>query len=124
YTRLSWWSGTDRGAASSRSTWPPWDTSTGLTIVGFTPPAATAPRPSTRPSTTISTTSQSPQQGRNDPSLQDHRGGSVRPDLLRRDFTAPAPNQRWVADFTYVPMATGTVYAAFIVDCFSRFIVG
>lgn len=47
-----------------------------------------------------------------------------RPDLVRRDFTAAAPNQRWVADFTYVPIATGTVYAAFIVDCFSRFIVG
>jgi putative transposase len=48
----------------------------------------------------------------------------MRPDLVGRDFTAPAPNQRWVADFTYVPIATGTVYAAFIVDCFSRFIVG
>lgn len=47
-----------------------------------------------------------------------------RPDLVRRDFTAAAPNQRWVADFTYVPITTGTVYAAFIVDCFSRFIVG
>jgi len=34
------------------------------------------------------------------------------------------PNQRWVADFTYVPITTGTVYAAFIVDVFSRFIVG
>lgn len=47
-----------------------------------------------------------------------------RPDLVRRDFTAPAPNLRWVADFTYVPITTGTVYAAFIVDCYSRFIVG
>ncbi len=46
------------------------------------------------------------------------------PDLLRRDFTAPAPNRRWVADFTYVSISTGTVYAAFIVDCFSRVIVG
>jgi putative transposase len=56
--------------------------------------------------------------------VPDRAAAAVRPDLLRRDFTAPAPNQRWVADFTYVPMATGTVYAAFIVDCFSRFIVG
>lgn len=47
-----------------------------------------------------------------------------RPDLVRRNFTAAAPNQRWVADFTYVPIIAGTVYAAFIVDCFSRFIVG
>lgn len=49
---------------------------------------------------------------------------AARRDLVRCDFTAPEPNRRWVADFTYVPIATGTVYAAFIVDCFSRFIVG
>src|SRR5262249_25140057 len=41
---------------------------------------------------------------------------AARPDLLRRDFTAAAPNTRWVADFTYVPIVTGTVYAAFVVD--------
>src|SRR5690606_37663344 len=76
-TRLSWWNGTVRGVASMSSNLPPWNISTGLTIVGFTPPVVTAPRPSTRPSTTISTTSQSPKQGRNDPSLQDHRGGSL-----------------------------------------------
>jgi transposase InsO family protein len=46
----------------------------------------------------------------------------IRPDLPHRDFTAPSPNQRRVAGFTYVPIATGTAYAAFIVDCFSRFI--
>jgi putative transposase len=56
--------------------------------------------------------------------VADRAGAAVRPDLMRRDFTAPAPNRRWVADFTYVPITTGTVYAAFIVDCFSRFIVG
>lgn len=56
--------------------------------------------------------------------VADRAAAAARPDLVRRDFTAPAPNQRWVADFTYVPIATGTVYAAFIVDCFSRFIVG
>ena len=56
--------------------------------------------------------------------VPDRAAAAARPDLLRRDFTAPAPNQRWVADFTYVPISTGTVYAAFIVDCFSRFIVG
>jgi putative transposase len=56
--------------------------------------------------------------------VPDRAAAAARPDLLRRDFTAPAPNQRWVADFTYVPITTGTVYAAFIVDCFSRFIVG
>jgi putative transposase len=56
--------------------------------------------------------------------VPDRVAAAARPDLLCRDFTAPAPNQRWVADFTYVPITTGTVYAAFIVDCFSRFIVG
>ena len=56
--------------------------------------------------------------------VPDRAGAAGRPDLLRRDFTAPAPNRRWVADFTYVPISNGTVYAAFIVDCFSRFIVG
>ena len=56
--------------------------------------------------------------------VADRVAAAARPDLLRRDFTAPAPNQRWVADFTYVPISTATVYAAFIVDCFSRFILG
>ena len=46
------------------------------------------------------------------------------PDLLGRDFTAAAPNRRWVADFTYVATAAGTVYAAFVVDVYSRMITG
>ena len=45
-------------------------------------------------------------------------------DLLGRDFTAPAPNRRWVADFTYVAAWCGTVYVAFVVDLYSRAIVG
>jgi hypothetical protein len=45
-------------------------------------------------------------------------------DLLRRDFTAPAPNRRWVADFTYVAAWAGIVYVAFVVDVYSRVIVG
>jgi putative transposase len=56
--------------------------------------------------------------------VPDTAAAAARPDLLQRDFTAPSPNTRWVADFTYVPISTGTVYAAFVVDCFSRFIVG
>ena len=55
--------------------------------------------------------------------VPDRAAAAARPDLVGRDFTAPAPNQWWVADFAYVPIATGPVYAAFIVDCFSRFIV-
>lgn len=46
------------------------------------------------------------------------------PDLLDRDFTAAAPSTRWVADFTYVRTWAGFVYVAFVIDCFSRAIVG
>ena len=45
-------------------------------------------------------------------------------DLVDRDFTATAPNQLWVADFTYVATWSGTVYVAFVFDVFSRMIVG
>ena len=45
-------------------------------------------------------------------------------DLVERQFTAPAPNRLWVADLTYVKTHSGWVYVAFIVDVFSRFIVG
>lgn len=51
--------------------------------------------------------------------------GVERPgDLLERDFTADAPDRRWVADITYVDTAAGWVYAAFVQDLFSRAIVG
>ncbi len=56
--------------------------------------------------------------------VPDTAAAAARPDLLNRDFTAPAPNTRWVADLTYVPTSTDTVYAAFIIDVYSRFIVG
>jgi putative transposase len=45
-------------------------------------------------------------------------------DLVNRDFTAPGPDRRWVADITYVPVKNGFVYAAFVIDLFSRMIVG
>ena len=45
-------------------------------------------------------------------------------DALNRDFTAPAPNTRWVADITYVATWVGFVYVAFVMDLFSRRIVG
>jgi transposase InsO family protein len=45
-------------------------------------------------------------------------------DLVQRDFTATRPNQLWVADLTYVATWTGFVYVAFIIDVFSRMIVG
>ena len=45
-------------------------------------------------------------------------------DLLERDFTAPAPNRRWVADITYTDTTSGFVYTSFVTDLFSRRIVG
>ena len=45
-------------------------------------------------------------------------------DLVKRDFTAQAPNRLWVADLTYVSTWSGFCYVAFIIDAFSRFIVG
>ena len=45
-------------------------------------------------------------------------------DLVERNFTAAAPNRLWVADLTYVKTHVGFVYVAFIVDVFSRFVVG
>jgi putative transposase len=44
-------------------------------------------------------------------------------DLLNRDFTAPAPNRKWVMDFTYCRAWVGFVYVAFIVDVFAQKIV-
>jgi putative transposase len=46
------------------------------------------------------------------------------PDLVNRQFTATRPNQLWVSDFTYVATWSGTVYVAFVIDVFSRLIVG
>jgi putative transposase len=45
-------------------------------------------------------------------------------DLLERDFDAPAPNTRWVADITYVPTGSGWCYTAFVMDLYSRAITG
>ncbi len=45
-------------------------------------------------------------------------------DLVERDFSASRPNQLWVADLTYVVTWSGFVYVSFIIDAYSRFIVG
>lgn len=50
---------------------------------------------------------------------------SPRPaDLVERNFSAEAPNRLWVSDLTYVSTWSGFVYVAFVIDVFSRFIVG
>jgi transposase InsO family protein len=45
-------------------------------------------------------------------------------DLVERDFTASEPNRLWVGDFTYLRCWEGLLYFAFIIDVFSRMIVG
>lgn len=46
------------------------------------------------------------------------------PDLIGRDFTAPAPGQRLVGDITYLPTAEGWLYLATTIDLFNREVVG
>ena len=55
-----------------------------------------------------------------------HRDQSAgrHPDLVERRFTASAPNELWVTDLTFVPTWAGVAYICFIVDAFSRMIVG
>jgi transposase InsO family protein len=46
------------------------------------------------------------------------------PDLVNRDFTATRPDELWVADFTYLRCWEGVVFFSFVIDVFSRRIVG
>jgi transposase InsO family protein len=59
--------------------------------------------------------------------LDHHRrpGSVAAPDLVRRNFTASAPGQLHVADFTYVPLAPGGFgYTAFVIDAYAGLIAG
>jgi putative transposase len=47
-----------------------------------------------------------------------------RPDLVERDFTAEGPNELWVADLSYLRCWEGLVFFAFVIDAFSRKVVG
>lgn len=51
-------------------------------------------------------------------------GVARHPDLVKPNFTADAPNQLWVTDLTFVPTWAGVAYVCFIIDVFSRMIVG
>jgi putative transposase len=51
-------------------------------------------------------------------------GADTRPDLVDRVFTATGPDQLWVADITYCRTFSGWVYAAFVIDVYSRRVVG
>ena len=45
-------------------------------------------------------------------------------DLVNRDFTVPAPNRLWLADLTYVRTRSGWVYVSFVIDAYSRRVLG
>jgi putative transposase len=44
--------------------------------------------------------------------------------LIRRNFTAAAPNQKWLTDITQIPCADGKLYIAAVLDCYNGEIVG
>jgi putative transposase len=46
------------------------------------------------------------------------------PDLVRRNFTAPAPGQKMVGDITYIPTWEGWVYLATVIDCHTKAVIG
>ena len=50
--------------------------------------------------------------------------GPIAPNVIERQFDAPAPNQVWVTDVTYIPTGEGWLYLAVILDLFSRRVVG
>jgi putative transposase len=52
------------------------------------------------------------------------RDGQRSPDLLDRDFSAERPDEKWCADLTYIRCWEGVVFFSFVIDCFSRMIVG
>lgn len=54
-------------------------------------------------------------------SRHDH---AIAPNMLQRDFTAIAPNQKWLADLTYIGTEEGWLYLALVIDLFARKIVG
>ena len=51
-------------------------------------------------------------------------GYAVAPNVLAREFSATGPNQKWLADLTYVATAQGWLYVALVLDVFSRKLVG
>lgn len=52
------------------------------------------------------------------------QAAAIAPNVLDRVFEAPAPNQKWVADFTYIWTAEGWLYVAIVIDLYSRRVVG
>jgi putative transposase len=65
-----------------------------------------------------------PRRRRLPPDLGERQVAAVAPNVLDSTFEAPAPNRKWIADFTYVWTAEGWLYVAAVVDLFSRRVVG
>ncbi len=55
---------------------------------------------------------------------QQQPGDRIAPNLLNREFSASAPNQKWVSDITYIETAEGWLYLAVVMDLYSRRVVG
>ena len=65
-----------------------------------------------------------PRRRRLPPDLGERQANAVAANVLDRSFEAPAPNRKWIADFTYIWTAEGWLYVAAVVDLFSRRVVG
>lgn len=65
-----------------------------------------------------------PRRRRLPPDLGERQTGAIASNMLDRSFEAPAPNRKWIADFTYIWTAEGWLYVAAVVDLFSRRVVG
>ena len=65
-----------------------------------------------------------PKRRREPANAASHSSGAVSPNVLNRQFDAPALNRKWVADFTYLWTAEGWLYIAAVPDLFSRGVVG
>ena len=65
-----------------------------------------------------------PRRRRLPPDLGERQVAAIAANVLDRAFVAPAPNRKWIADFTYVWTAEGWLYVAAVIDLFSRRVVG
>jgi putative transposase len=65
-----------------------------------------------------------PRRRRLPPDRGERQAGAIASNVLDRSFEAPAPNRKWIADFTYIWTAEGWLYVASVLDLFSRRVVG
>ncbi len=65
-----------------------------------------------------------PRRRRLPPDLGERQAAAVAANVLDQSLEAPAPNRKWIADFTYLWTAGGWLYVAAVIDLFSRRVVG